>query len=277
MALLPFLGAGQTHELGKYQQTVADGLRWLCADQQANGSFRSISGGNMYAHAQASIALCEALAMTGDPELLTPAERAITYIVQAQHSAGGWRYQPKSPGDTSVMGWQILALRSAQAAGLEIPGSVFELAGDYLDTAQTDDDGGLYAYMPTGRRPQRHTPAMTAEGLLCRQYTGWSREEPGLAIGARYLLSNLPDQANPNIYYWYYATQVLHHLGGEDWSRWNERIRETLIAMQQREGHLAGSWTPRGGHSDRGGRVYMTALAICTLEIYYRHVALYEE
>jgi hypothetical protein len=274
MALLPFLGAGQTHELGTYRQTVADGLRWLRNDQKQDGSFRSIGSGNMYAHAQASIALCEALAMTEDPELREPAAQAIDYIVRAQHNAGGWRYHPKSAGDTSVMGWQILALRSAQAAGLQIPGRVFELASGYLDTAQTDDVGGLYAYMPNNRS---HTPAMTAEGLLCRQYTGWRKGEAGFSVGSRYLLSNLPHRDRPNIYYWYYATQVLHHLGGDDWRTWNERIRETLIEMQETQGHVAGSWTPVGGHANRGGRVYMTALAICTLEIYYRHAALYEE
>ena len=173
------------------------------------------------------------------------------------------------------MGWQILALRSAQAASLQIPRLVFESASSYLDTAQADDVGGLYAYMP-GRRGS-HTPSMTAEGLLCRQYTGWRKNEAGFSVGSRYLLGNLPKRAKPNIYYWYYATQVLHHLGGDDWKTWNEAIRETLIEMQETEGHPAGSWTPVGGHANRGGRVYMTALALCTLEIYYRHAALYGE
>jgi len=79
------------------------------------------------------------------------------------------------------------------------------------------------------------------------------------------------------MYYWYYATQVMHHFGGEPWDKWNNVMREVLIEMQHTQGHEAGSWSKGGGHDNSGGRVYMTALALCTLEVYYRHTALYSE
>jgi hypothetical protein len=90
----------------------------------------------------------------------------------------------------------------------------------------------------------------------------------------------LPDPNEANIYYWYYASQVLHHMGGGPWEKWNEHQRAVLIAMQETQGHAAGSWSPRGssGGADdtrSGGRIYMTSLAICTLEVYYRHLPLY--
>jgi hypothetical protein len=170
------------------------------------------------------------------------------------------------------MGWQILALKSAQSAGLRIPKDVFPKANKYLDTAQADKPGGLYGYTSGARA----TPAMSAEGLLCRLYCGWPKDARGLEVGVEYLLRNMPNEQAPNMYYWYYATQVLHHNGGKPWLQWNEAMRDTLISLQAQDGHQAGSWTPVGGHSHAGGRIYMTSLALCTLEVYYRHAALFD-
>ena len=279
LALLPFLGAGQTHRQGQYQDTVHRGLEWLLSQQRPNGDLRGNwhSRGRdisrMYAHAQAAIVLCEALALTGDYRLREPAQRSLDFIVKAQHSRGGWRYKPKEAGDTSVFGWQIMALRSGKMCYLRVPQETFEKASRYLDAVQTDRYGGKYAYQP--KRPA--TPSMSAEALLCRQYLGWPREHSGLLAGVQYLLKNLPNKSSPNIYYWYYATQVLHHYGGEPWKRWNTRMRTVLVEMQRRHGPLAGSWDPLGRHADMGGRIYMTSLALCTLEVYYRHMPLYRQ
>ncbi len=95
------------------------------------------------------------------------------------------------------------------------------------------------------------------------------------------LTHHLPSIDEPNIYYWYYGTQVMHHLGGEPWEMWNNATREALVALQERQGHEMGSWDPvgdaiHGGIDVRvGGRLYWTALAICTLEVYYRHLPIY--
>lgn len=275
LALMPLLGAGHTHGTGKYQRHVRKGLEWLIKDQAEAGNFQSMGAGTMYAHGQASIALCEAYAMTKDKELKGPAQKAVDYICAAQHAGGGWRYGFNMPGDTSVMGWQILALKSAQSGGLRIAKDVFSKANNYLDTAQADKSGGRYSYTPHGG-PHGASPAMSAEGILCRMYGGWKKNAEGLNVGVDYLLENMPNRQLPNMYYWYYATQVLHHKGGDPWKQWNEVMRDTLIDMQETVGHQAGSWTPNGGHSQSGGRIYMTSLALCTLEVYYRHAALFD-
>ncbi|MFO0897948.1 MAG: prenyltransferase/squalene oxidase repeat-containing protein [Pirellulales bacterium] len=277
LALLPFLGAGQTHEHGRYQKEVAGGLRWLIRKQRENGDLRGEGVGRMYAHGQAAIVLCEAYALTQDEQLREPAQAAIDFIVDAQHEAGGWRYSPGEPGDTSVLGWQLMALRSGRMAGLRVPTETMLAANRFLDDVQYDRDGALYCYQ-VGREP---TPAMTAEALLCRQYLGWPRKHKGLQLGIVYLLSDhLPSRDDANIYYWYYATQVLHHYGGKPWQFWNERQRALLVEMQETEGHEAGSWSPAGGapgtHDvQSGGRLYMTSLAVCCLEVYYRHLPIY--
>ena len=269
--LLPFLGAGYTHRSGGYKETVKTGLDWLLEDQTKEGTFRHCEGGTLYAHGIAAIALCEAWAMTKDPRLKRPAQRTIDYIVKAQHSAGGWRYGPGQPGDTSVSGWQVIALRSAQQGGLRFPKDVMTKVSAYLDSAQTDKQGSGYAYMPHGARG---SDAMVAEGLLCRIYSTWNSKRPGLTAGVHYLLSR-PPRPRGELYYWYYATQVMHHFGGEPWEEWNPVMRDLLIDSQSTEGHEFGSWAPQGGHDSRGGRVYATSLSLLTLEIYYRHKRMY--
>ncbi len=289
LALLPFLGAGQTHERGLYRETVARGLRWLIEHQKPDGDLRFgiKSDAGMYAHGQASIVLVEALAMTGDERFRTPASLAIDFIVKAQHDEGGWRYQPGQPGDTSVLGWQLMALQSARASGsgLDVDDATLTLAGYYLDLAGRSFQGRKYAEVPAGALyrylPQENQPkpAMTAEAILCRMYLGWKRDDPRMNYAVNWLLKNaLPDPDNMNIYYWYYATQVMHHYGGPQWGLWNRHLRDMLIVEQRRGGQYPGSWDPDGFEYGRsGGRVYVTALAVCTLEVYYRHLPLFRQ
>lgn len=276
LALLPFLGAGQTQVHGKYTEQVRRGLEWLVKHQKSDGDLWTGGQGNshLYAHGQAAIALCEAYALTKDSLLREAAQKSLDFIVAAQHSAGGWRYIPNSEGDTSVVGWQLMALRSGQLGGLEVPATTFESAGKFLNTVQVDSTGGTYGYQPG----HGATPTMSAEALLCRQYSGWPRNHPGLAVGTRELNERSAPQRGPsNMYYWYYATQVMHHMGGQPWKDWNPKMRDLLVDTQETKGHQAGSWTPTGNFDPYGGRLYMTALAICTLEVYYRHMPLYKE
>ncbi len=278
LALLPFLGAGQTQNEGIYKEEVAKGLKWLLSAQGTDGDLRGRGIGRMYAHAQATIVLCEAYAITHDATLLQAAQSGVDFILKAQNPVGGWRYTPgENPGDTSVVGWQLMALRSGKMAGLNVPDQAFDKTAKFLNSVQSGAAGGLYSYQPQQRQP---TPAMTAEGLLCREYLGWPRTHEGLQEGVRYLAEHLPTKKSPNIYYWYYGTQVLHHLGGDEWEKWNEAIRTTLVETQETVGHSAGSWTPAGGVNGghdvmTGGRIYMTSLSVCTLEVYYRHLPIY--
>lgn len=282
LALLPFLGAGQTHLSGRHKDVVARGLRWLIGQQRPDGDLRDDSRGNtgMYAHGQGAIVLSEAYLMTGDEALREPAQRAIDFIVDAQYPDGGWRYQPRSElaagaqrGDTSVVGWQLMAMQSARAATLRVPQEAFELSGHFLDSVQRRD-GAVYAYQANNQP----TPTMTAEALLCRIYLGWTKSDLPLMEGVRYLLDEHPPDADrPNVYYWYYGTQTLHHVGGPEWERWNFLMRDALVTTQETRGDAAGSWAPRGEHASAGGRLYMTSLAVCTLEVYYRHLPIFRQ
>jgi hypothetical protein len=286
--LLPFLAAGKTHKASSdnnYNKVVEKGLKYLISRQNARGYF---GGGFYYAQGLASIAMCEAYGLTADPLLKVSAQKAINDIVRAQNSNGGWdygsadptaTYPASAPGrtDTSVSGWQLMALKSGQMAGLDVPKKALDAAPRWLDRVMAPDGSG-YGYDGPG-----NAPTMTSVGLLCREYLGWGPRNPGLIKGVQYLTSddNSPQKMSSNMYYCYYATQVMHHFGGEAWEKWNPKMRDILIARQDKgtdraHPHQKGSWAPGADNiNGAGGRVMMTSLSLLTLEVYYRHLPLY--
>lgn len=275
LCLLPFLAAGQTHKSkGPYQKTISQGLYWLVSNQKPNGDLSAGSGQVMYTHGLAAICLCEAYGLSYDKELGDAAQRALNFIATAQDPAGGgWRYTPRMPGDTSVVGWQVMALKSGLMAGLRVDSNVLSGAEKFLKSCSEGSKGGLFTYMPKAGL----TPSMTSVGLLCTQYLGAQRNDDRLMEGVAMLLKNKPDKAQPHIYYWYYATQVMHNMSGYEWDEWNRVMRKLLIETQVKSGCAAGSWDPKGhNHGDAGGRIMVTALSCLTLEVYYRYLPLYK-
>ena len=273
MAILAFAGDGNTHLDGPYSEETKAGVKWLVR-QMRNGRFVSSfrSHDKAYAQAQATIAICELYAMTGDSWLRPFCVQAIDHAIAAQNREGGWRYSPKTDADLSVTGWYLMALQSARSTDIEVPNEPLDRVGYYLDSVQ-DAEGAAYKYQTY--RPASAT--MTAEGLLCRLYLGWDRTYPAVQNGVAMLLDQRPfDIDDHNVYYWYYATQVLHHVGDSDWRMWNDVMREQLPRAQVKGGLERGSWAPQPDeYGMHGGRLYTTCLAIYCLEVYYRHMPLY--
>ncbi|MDB4644978.1 terpene cyclase/mutase family protein [Rubripirellula sp.] len=274
MALLAYLGDGHTHKKGDYQEQVERGIKWLVSEQDRQGFFakNARSHEKMYAQAQATIAICELYAMTGDSWLRPHAQRAIDFAEKAQSEAGGWRYEPNYDSDTSMTGWYVMALESGRSAKLDVNVTILNRVMLYLDDAASYD-GAAYGYQ-TRSAP---SSAMTAEGLLCRQYIGWKRDHPPMVRGISALLQDAPfDMADQDVYYWYYATQVLHHYGGSPWRRWNDVMKVELPKAQVKTGRESGSWAPqRDRWGKNSGRLYTTCLSLYCLEVYYRHMPLY--
>lgn len=276
MALIAFAGDGNTHLSGPYRKEVEKGVKFLVSIQDRGGFMANRSRGNdkTYSQAQATIALCELYGMTKDSWLRPYAQNAVDWAEKAQSSGGGWRYRPRERGDTSVTGWYVMALQSALGAGLEVNDSKMRLITNYLDSV-SQYQGAAYSYQPGGTD---RTPTMSAEGLLCRQYLGWKRNNPAMVDGMNLLRSDAPfDIRDHNVYYWYYATQVFHHYGGDHWKDWNDQMKVKLPAIQVREGDERGSWAPQNDRWAIGGRLYTTCLSIYCLEVYYRHLPLYDQ
>src|SRR5262249_8094807 len=152
--------------------------------------------------------------------------------------------------------WIAMALQSARMAGIKVPDDCLEKLNGYLDRVQADG-GSRYSYVDNGSP----TPGMSAVGLLCRQYMGWKRDDPRLERGCQFVSTHqitYTDSTQQDVYYWYYATQVLHHMEGKLWNDWNAVMREQLPSHQVKTGAEAGSWDPsRDQWGSFGGRLYV--------------------
>lgn len=297
MALLPFLAAGCTQkgskdgDMNKYKDTVARGLEWLKRKCPPSGPAAGKMTDNMYAQAIGTLPLCEAYGMTKDGALQPHAQAAINYIQKCQGPNGSWGYTPGVNGDTSIVGWQVQALQAAKLSkGLIVNDAIIAKAKAFLNLAAAGSRKSMYGYADSaGARPGT---ALTAVGLLCRYYIdGWGPGHPGLVDGVAGLVKNPPAGKGDvrDMYYYYYATQVVHFYDGEEWKNWNEGpkgadgvrkggMRDWLVTTQVRkDGANHGSWDPeQGWFGSSCGRLGTTAMVLLTLEVYYRHLPLYK-
>lgn len=288
MALLPFLAAGETHKSGKkYQQVVSRGIEFLKSRMGPDGHFfnppKKATG--MYSNAIGAMAIIECYGMTKDPSLRPFAQSAVNYISKAQGPNGSWGYGANAVGDTSIVGWQIQALHSAKITkDLVVSDAVIKKANQFLDAVSTGSNKDRYGYRDSaGAAPGT---ARTAVGLLCRYYEdGWGPNNPGMIDGVKGLMNRPPRKGTMDMYYYYYATQVVHFFEGKSWKIWNEGetagngMRDLLINAQDvgKDQDKFGSWAPDSGTIGRScGRVGTTALSLLTLEVYYRHLPLYK-
>lgn len=294
LALLSFLGAGHDHFSGPHRDTIRRGIEWLLAVQQPNGDLYlqadplSNSCGWMYSHAIATMALCEAVGMTGDPLVRPAATKACQFITASQHPiSGGWRYLPGTDSDLSVSGWMLVALRAGALAGVPVAAETFNGVQGLVDRSASAVDPTRYTYNPRDSQ-QRRSPlsvsCMTAVGALMRLHTGVRAGNRLVARPAELLAAVSPsygsaEQRARDAYLWYYASQVLVHTGGDPWNRWYRDLVDLLAEQQVRTGPAAGSWDPLGSRPDRwghyGGRIYVTTLHLLALEVPARHLPTY--
>jgi hypothetical protein len=261
----------------------------------------------MYEHAMATFAMCEACAVAiaegkkPDPRYQTAAARAVSFIEKVQHRDGGWRYQadPKERSDCSVSGWVMLALKTAREAKVEV--SLQTVARMMHFFAAHYADGQTYYILGPDPKPliwqgaDMGTQATTGVGMMAVEFFQHKLDSPIVQWGAAYLadqadaLAPRPAAAGfggvpfpevkgmafmvpgNNYYIWYNCTMAMFQVGGEPWKRWNGVLRDRVIALQvQGQECDRGSWVPDDPYSLHGGRIYSTALAVLTLEVYYR-------
>jgi len=302
LAILAFQGAGYNHKEFKYAGQVQSGIDWLVQNQKVTGELYidsdnySDGAARFYSHGIATLALAEAYGMTQDEDLRLPVQLALDYIADTQHQRlGGWRYRTGSESDTSVTGWMMMAMQSGKLAGLETDDETWLGIRRWLRMAESPTQQHLFRYNPEAldqpetRHGRDPSPCMTAVGLLMNVYLGWDRLDPRLTDGGEYLLQHLPDDSTitkRDTYYWYYATQIVRHIGGEAWQQWHGKLHPLLIGSQIRNNGnqsnpMAGSWDPINPVPDRwgaqAGRLYVTAMNLLSLEVDYRLLPLHDD
>ena len=92
-------------------------------------------------------------------------------------------------------------------------------------------------------------------------------------------MTRLPPEsgdATDDIDYYFFATQVLRNMEGDDFDLWNYLVQKHLVSTQQQEQPFSGSWRPhQEGASLHNSRMYATTLSLLTLQVSYRHLPLY--
>ena len=243
----------------------------------------------MYNHTVAALALSEAYGMTASSPLKEPAQKAIDFVVASQNPGKGWRYSAKcGDNDTSVSGWAIMALKSAELSELVFPKeTAYQGAIAWLNET-TDTNGyarvGYNArgtgkvYVPGKNEQFDHHESMSAVAVMSRIFMQKRKTEPALNA-VNLLVTDLPEWKTNKIdfYYWYYTSLALFQYDGPDgpmWKKWNEPMKNAIVPNQKTatSGCENGSWDPsmdRWGFE--GGRVYAAAINCLTLEVYYRY------
>ena len=273
LALLAFLGAGHTHhKSGPYQETVRRGIYFLRSIAGETESGYDWQQGSMYGHGIALMALEEALNMTRDgnqydSDLADLVQQGTAFSCIAQHPNGSWGYVPGRPGDVTITGWQVLSLIGAQKCGAALHTNTLPDAKSFLMTTCEGRNFWFGYNSPPGE------PTTTAIGLTLMLFLGQSPYETPFQRALERLAETGP--LPNNIYHNYYTTLALHHSRHPAWDNWNQQLRDYLVRTQETQGHEIGSWHFNEKWGNVGGRLYTTALAAMTLEVYYRFMPLY--
>jgi hypothetical protein len=273
MALLPVLARGYTPKEGPYKQEVGRGIGFLVTKALAGKGKVFGDGGNMHSQALACIALSECYSMSQDREVGDAAQMTLDFIASEQGASGGWGRSPGAAGDTTTLGWQVMALRSGNMADLKFSPLTIKGAARFLEFVAVDA-GAAYGSTDNSN-PNAQS---TAVGLFCRSL-GYRKEETTPIGEAIMRLTKVGP--TEDVVYDYFATQVMlgQDVTYEQWCTWRDSMRTFLIRNQSCDGHERGSWFDgvNGGVAAQGGRLYCTALATLILEARRRLPLLREE
>ncbi len=292
LALLAFLGAGNTTESGPYKEVVTNGINWLRLQQASDGCFGDRESPQFtYNHALATLAVSEAYGMTRARKLRGAAQSGIDFILKAQNPYQGWRYGMRTgDNDLSITTWMVMALKSGQTAGLEVDGRALEWARALCERL-TDPKTGRAGYSRRGegiarspeqveRFPESQSESMTAAAMMLRIFTGENpKSSRAIQAGSRLCDARLPDwrpeSGAVDMYYWYYGTLAMWQVGGRPWVRWNKALTTAVLPNQRTDGNFTGSWDPIGPWGEEGGRIYSTAMMTLCMEVYYRYARVF--
>ena len=268
LAMMAFMLKGYFPEKGQHSKTMDKALAWLLKRGKEGGGYLGGTNQGMYEHGLATHALSEVWGMTNKEETRDILKRAVGVILRAQNGEGGWRYQPQPlDADVSVTVMQIVALASAQEAGILVPAQVIKKATEYVKKCERKPEGG-FGYQVGGSNPSLSS---SAAGLLSLLMCG-ERESKEAKRGIQYLLRLPKEEFNQTKFYHYghyYAVQAMYQAGEDNYQEWYPRIHDALLKKQRDDG----SWLGDGGESDPA---FGTAMSILILGVPYRFLPIYQ-
>jgi hypothetical protein len=274
-ALMAFQAAGHLPNEGEYGKQVALGMQYLIDSIATDGLMGNKNNGQyMYGHGVATIALAELYGQTKSPTARVKLDKIVKTIVSSQNNEGGWRYRPIAyQADISVTVLQIVGLRAAKNAGLDVPQATIDRAISYVKACYHAPSGG-FCYQP-GQTPGF---ARTAAAIYSLQVCGLY-DDPMVKAGSDYLLRTFKDsRAEWFTYGNFYAAPAMYMRGGETWEKWYKLINDALVKKATVRGDTA-FWDPNetgleGGRSV--GPIYTTSVYTMMLAMPYHYIPLYQ-
>jgi hypothetical protein len=294
LSILAFLGAGYSHLSREtydgicFGDVVRKGLQWLMSHQDPEGCIGSRQAEKyMYNHTICALAMSEAFGLTGSNLFKDQAQKAVDFTIASQNPDKGWRYSYRSgDNDSSVTGWAVMVLKSAEISGLSFPKTGYDGTRNWYDEVTEEQyyrvgythKGTGKVYVPNMNENFNHHEALTAIGMMSRIFMDKNKGDAKLSGGAQLLVRDLPkwDGNDIDFYYWYYASLALFQYDGPSgtyWGQWNKSMKDALVKNQNMgsAGCKTGSWEPIDRWCGEGGRVYGVAINALTLEVYYRY------
>jgi hypothetical protein len=292
LALLAFLGDGNTRKRGVFSAQVMMGIGWLASQQDPHTGLIGVPASHdfVYDHAVATYALVEAYGLSKDAALKASAQKGLDYLESHRNPNAAWRYQPRDgDNDMSITSWAICAYQAGKDFKLLVNENALKDAADCMDRL-TDPTNGRTGYTKRGECSSRHpgdhatrfppqkAEALTGASLFCRVLLGETPvTQPIMKLQADLIVSKPPKALNDGSidhYYWYYASNAMYQMGGEHWKRWRRFLHEAVVKTQRQDGNFKGSWDPDGAWGEDGGRIYSTAMAVLALQSEYRYAKL---
>jgi hypothetical protein len=276
LALLAFLGFGETHRTPRYGNVVERGSARLMEIQDGDGCFGVRYPERFVAdHAMATLAMAELYGLAQSPRFLPSAKQAVAFLLSQRGTDGGWRAGDRlCDSDAVTTAWAVMALRSARAAGIEVEDEVQRGVVVFLDGLTDPDTGWARLHRSDPEPSDRATAAV----VLARIHCGAAREDEAILKVEERLSRALWEPESPvDPEYWYLGTRACFQMGGDAWKRWNESMKKVIIDSQvfEKESCRWGSWDPVPGPSAEMGRVATTALGVLCLQVYYRYARVF--
>lgn len=272
LSTLALLAMGKTPEDEASGRQLRSSIEYVIAQQKEDGYFGASDNSKMYGHAICTLMLSQAAQLTTDKELrekiLAALRSAVKLTLNAERD-GHWRYLPTDigGGDLSVTGWQIVSLRAAAGAGVNVPDEAMKAAMGYV-LRMSVPEGGFGYTAPADKVSLRGLGVftMTLDGL---------KDEPECTNTVRKIQADGVELKSSFFFYRTYYSAIAMYVTGKDaWKDFSPKLEESLLALQNADGSF--SDPPQGHEFDIENGIYTTSLAAITLSLNEARLPVYK-
>ena len=232
---LAMMCGGHAPGYGKFGKAIDNAAQFVMNNVQDSGYIqrRDLPSERMYGHGFSMLFLSQVYGMTRKAQIGEKLRKAVELTSKTQNNDGGWRYEPvKSDADLSITVCQIMGLRGARDAGIDVSDEVRKKCIDYVQKSQNEN--GSFRYTLRGGHS---TLAMTAAGVTSLYSSGvYDGDQIKKALDR--LMASKPRSSRGGHFFYthYYAVQAMWHAGGEYWNTWYPAIRDVLVKEQSDDG-----------------------------------------